>query len=299
MKKVLLIIFSIFLFASVTHAQNLTDKDLAYFKKYEDSLKVMQKSIYTAKTDSAKFKNNAKFYRLLDEVLLNTLSFNYPFDSLTDIKRLTSPDKKFRFVMWDVPKADGTYFYFGFIQALHPKTKKYEVYELTDKSISIKNPETYVSDNSKWFGMLYYTIIPCDDYYTLLGWDGNDKISARKFIDVLSFKKDGTPLFGKAVFKMPKKIPSRVMFEFNAKLTMTLRYNPTSQSIVFDHLAPKEDFLDKQYQFYGPDFSYDAFNLRRGKWNFEEEVDAQNPRTKADNVRRDKNKKEKAVYTPK
>jgi hypothetical protein len=299
MKKVLLIIFSFSLFASIAHAQNLTDKDLAYFKKYEDSLKVMQKNIYTAKTDSAKFKNNAKFYHLLDEVLLNTLSFNYPFDSLTEIKRLTSPDKKFRYIGWDVPKQDGTYFYFGFIQAMHPKTKKYEVYELSDKSAAVKSPETYVGDNTKWFGMLYYTIIPCDGYYTLLGWDGNDKLSLRKFIDVLSFKKDGTPLFGKTVFRMDKKIPSRIMFEYNAKLTMTLRYNPTSQSIVFDHLAPKEDFLDKQYQFYGPDLSYDAFIYRRGKWDFEEEVDVQNPRNKLDNVHHDKNKKEKAVYTPK
>ena len=299
MKQACLILFSLLLFAFATRAQTLTDKDLAYFKKFEDSLKVMQKSIYAAKTDSAKFKNNAKFYRLLDEVLLNTLSFNYPFDSLTEIKRLTSPDKKFRFVMWDVPRADGTYTYFGFIQAMHPKTKKYEVYELTDKSATVKSPETYVGDNTKWFGMLYYTIIPSGDYYTLLGWDGNDKLSSRKFIDVLSFKKDGTPLFGKAVFNIPKKSPSRIMFEFNAKLTMTLRYNATSESIVFDHLAPKEEFLDKQYQFYGPDLSYDAFNYRRGKWNFEEEVDVQNPRNKLDNVHHDKNKKEKAIYTPK
>ena len=299
MKKAVLIILPFLLFAFATHAQNLTDKDLAFFKKYEDSLKVLQKSIYAAKTDSAKFKNNAKFFHLLDEVLLNTLSFAYPFDSLKEIKRLTSPDKRFRFIMWDVPKADGSYIYFGFIQAQHPKTKKYELYELSDKSAAVKSPETYVGDNSKWFGMLYYSIIPCGDYYTLLGWDGNDKLSSRKFIDVLSFKKDGTPLFGKAVFKMPKKIPSRIMFEFNAKLTMTLRYNATSESIVFDHLAPKEDFLDKQYQFYGPDLSYDAFIYRRGKWNFEEEVDVQNPRNKLDNVHHDKNKKEKAVYTPK
>ncbi|HXU25615.1 MAG TPA: hypothetical protein VN698_00170 [Bacteroidia bacterium] len=299
MKQALLIIFSLLLFAFATRAQTLSDKDLAYFKKFEDSLVPLQKSIYAAKTDSAKFKNNAKFRHLLEEVLLNTLSFTYPFDSLKEIKRLTSPDKKFRFIGWDLPKADGTYMYFGFIQALHPKTKKYEVYELTDKSAAAKSPETYVGDNTKWFGMLYYTIIPCDNYYVLLGWDGNDKLSSRKFIDVLSFKKDGTPLFGKPVFNIPKKSPNRIMFEFNAKLTMTLRYNPTSQSIVFDHLAPKEDFLDKQYQFYGPDLSYDAFNYRRGKWNFEEEVDVQNPRNKLDNIHHDKNKKEKPVYTPK
>ena len=98
---------------------------------------------------------------------------------------------------------------------------------------------------------------------------------------------------------MPKKYPKRVMFEYNAKTTMTLRYNTAVSAIVFDHLAPKEDYLENQFQFYGPDLSYDAFILRRGKWNFEEEVDVQNPRSKTDNVRRDKSKKEKAVYTPK
>ena len=188
-------------------AQSISDKDLAFFKKYEDSLAHMQHDLFFSKKDSIKFKTNARFYHLLEETLLNTLSFNYPFDSLIEIKRLTSPDKKFRYIGWDIPKQDGTYLYFGFIQALHPKTKKYELYELADKSASIKNPEAYIGDYTKWFGMLYYAIIPCGDYYTLLGWDGNDKLTSRKFIDVLSFKKDGSPVFGKEVFKMPKKMP--------------------------------------------------------------------------------------------
>ena len=299
MKKIIFLFLTSCFLSLGIYAQTLSDKDLAYFKKYEDSLATMQKKMFFAKADTTKFKASAKFYHLMEEVLLNTLSFNYPFDSLTEIKRLTSPDKKFRFIVWDIPRADGTYTYFGFIQAMHPKTKKYELYELTDKSTSVKNPETYASDHTKWFGMLYYAIIPCDDYYTLLGWDGNDKLTSRKFIDVLSFKKDGTPIFGKDVFKMPKKYPKRIMFEYNAKLTMTLRYNTAVGAIVFDHLAPKENYLENQYQFYGPDLSYDAFILRRGKWNFEEEVDVQNPRSKTDNVRRDKSKKEKAVYTPK
>ncbi|HEX7415424.1 MAG TPA: hypothetical protein VF411_15380, partial [Bacteroidia bacterium] len=157
----------------------------------------------------------------------------------------------------------------------------------------------YISDNTKWFGMLYYNIISCGDYYTLLGWDGNDKLISRKFIDVLSFKKDGSPVFGKEVFKMPKKYPKRVMFEYNSAFTITLQYNEAVKAIVFDHLIPKESYLEGQYQFYGPDFSYDAFVLKHGKWNFEEDVDVKNAKRKTDDVRRDKGKKEKAVYTPK
>jgi hypothetical protein len=64
-------------------------------------------------------------------------------------------------------------------------------------------------------------------------------------------------------------------------------------------LTPKDAFLGDQHQFYGPDFSYDAFFLKHGKWDFEEEVDVKNPRSKTDNMKRDNNRKEKPVYTPK
>ncbi|MBS1646158.1 MAG: hypothetical protein JST67_02330 [Bacteroidetes bacterium] len=259
----------------------------------------MQKTVFFAKEDSIKLKANAVFTKLLEETLLNTLSFSYPFDSLKETNRLVSSDKKVRLITWSISLKNGTFIYFGFVQAYHSKTKKYEVYELTDQSDKVKNPETYQSGHNKWLGMLYYGIIPCADYYTLLGWDGNNKITTRKYIDVLWFKKEGTPIFGKEVFKMPKKFPKRIVFEYNAQLTMSLRYNADAQALIFDHLAPKDGYLEGQYQFYGPDFSYDAFVYKHGKWNFEEEVDAKNPRNKMDNYRRNKTPKEKPVYAPK
>ncbi|HEX7415390.1 MAG TPA: hypothetical protein VF411_15210, partial [Bacteroidia bacterium] len=157
--KIILFLFFSSLLCRVGIAQSLSDKDIAYFKKYEDSLSFMQKKVFYSKADSVKFKANAKFYRLFEEALLHALSFNYPFDSLKEVNLRTSSDKRFRVITWNIPRQDGTYYYFGFLQALHPKTKKYEVYELTDKSAAIKNPETYISDNTKWFGMLYYNII--------------------------------------------------------------------------------------------------------------------------------------------
>jgi hypothetical protein len=280
------------------NSQNLTDKDIVYFKKYEDSLVYFQKKVYSAKTDSAKFKENAKFTHLWEEVLLNQLSFYYAFDSLKEVSRLVSSDKKVRIINWNVPKADGTHLYFGFTQWLNPKTNKYELDQLFDKSSTVKTPESYVSDNTKWFGMLYYAIITSGDSYTLLGWDGNDKLVCRKFVDVLSFKKDGTPQFGKEIFKFPRRTPKRVMFEYSAKVVMSLRYNENFGAIVYDHLAAKDEFSDSQAQYYGPDFSYDALILKRNKWVYTPDVDVKNPKNKNDNIRR-KDKKDKPIYTPK
>ncbi|HXB41186.1 MAG TPA: hypothetical protein VNZ49_11640 [Bacteroidia bacterium] len=285
------------LFSFAAYSQTLTDKDIAYFKNYEDSLCYFQKKVFTAKTDTSKFKANIKFLKIWDEVLLNNLSFYYPFDSMKQVSRLVSADKKVRVITWNLEKADGTFYYFGFVQAMHPKTKHYEVYELADKSATIKSPENYVGDNNKWFGMLYYDIIENGDYYTLLAWDGNDKTVTRKFIDILSFKNDGSPVFGKDVFKMPKKNPKRVMFEYSSKVVMSLRYY--NGAIVFDHLAAKDENNEGMAQFYGPDFSYDAFFPGRGRWNYEADVDVKNPKSKNDNVKRDKSKKEKVVYAPK
>jgi len=291
------ILFFICCLCSAAISQELNEKEKTYFKKYEDSLNLLQKMTFKAKSDTAKFRANAKFHKVLDEVLLNDLSFYYPFDSLKQISRLVSADKKVRLVTWNIEKADGTHHFFGFVQALDPKSKHYKVYELNDKSATLKSAENHIGDNTKWFGMLYYDIIQNDDYYTLLAWDGNDKTVSRKFIDVLSFKSDGTPLFGKDVFKYERKNPKRVMFEYSAKVVMSLRYY--NGAIVFDHLAAKDEINTGMAQYYGPDFSYDAFFPSRGKWTYEADVDVKNPKSRNDNIKRDKNKKEKVVYTPK
>lgn len=281
--------------ATQLRAQDLSEDDIAFFRKIEDSLSLMQKRVFSLKADTSKFRANARFFKMWDEVLRNDLSFYYPFDSMKHVSRLVSKDKRVRIITWNLEKADGTHHFFGFLQAKNPKTKHYDLYVLNDKSAAIKNPEGHVGDHNKWFGMLYYDIIEYDDYYTLLGWDGNDKTVCRKFIDVLSFKRDGTPLFGKDVFKYPRKNPKRVMFEYSAKVVMSLRlYNG---AIVFDHLAAKDEVNEGIPQYYGPDFSYDAFFPSKGKWVYEADVDVKNPRSKNDNVRRDKTK-EKQMYIP-
>jgi hypothetical protein len=202
-KKHFFILFISLLFIGVKAQRKLEAADIVYFTKYQDTLRYLQKLVFYSKDDSIKVKSNKQFIDVWEEVLLNNLSFEFPFDSLKDVARLTSPDKKFRIINWDLNRKDGSHFYFGFIQVQTEKGK-FELYKLQDRSGTIKSPETHTGDHTKWFGMLYYKIIPCDDYYALLAWDGNDKLTCRKFIDVLSFKDNAEPVFGKDVFKMPR-----------------------------------------------------------------------------------------------
>ncbi|MES2567574.1 MAG: hypothetical protein V4565_11945 [Bacteroidota bacterium] len=300
-------------FSFPTLAQ-LSEQERNHYAKLEDSLKHIQQRVFFSKKEANRFAANKEFIALWNEVLKDEKSMYYSFDSLKqDISLLIAPDKKFRIITWNLLKDDQTHAFFGFIQVNNSKTIKkgllkkettsqYEVFPLADKSASIKTPENYVSDPSKWFGMLYVDVIKSDeDFYTLIAWDGNDKLTQRKFIDVLSFKPDGTPVFGKDVFKFPGKFAKRIMFEYASEVSMSLKYNPVRKQIVFSHLAPntEDQTLEGQFQYYGPDGSYDALSMKKGKWVYEPAIDIRKDKDKTDNVKKPEPKKQTPVYKPK
>lgn len=275
------------------------DAEKHTFDLYNDTLKIICKNLYSSKTDLDKQKYNHQLLNTFELVLNKPNSFDYPFDSLNDIARLVSPDKTFRIINWNVPYDDGTQEYFGFIQNKHIQSKKkglfkkektetMQLYPLTDKSAETKNPEYSISDNKKWFGMLYYKIIikktKSKTYYTLLAWDGNDKFSIKKIIDVLTFDVNGIPHFGADIFNMPKRNPKRIIFECDATCNMSLKYNSKKDSIVFDHLAPEEPQLEGQFQYYCTDMSYDGFGFKHGKWNYGTDLNVTNDKDPTDKL---------------
>ena len=218
------------------------------------------------------------------------------------ISILRPADKHFMLVTWNIPRADGTHNYFGFLLVnnsrrvkkgflRHQTLTNFESFKLLDRSAAVKSPENYVGTPEKWFGMLYTQLIECDGYYTLLGWDGNDKMTQRKFVDALYFKANGDPVFGKDIFRFPRRNPRRLMFECSQEISMSLRYNEKENRIIFSHLAPRQEgnLLEGQYQFYGPDGSFDALEMKKERWVLVEDIDARN----------DKNKKDSEYNNPK
>ncbi len=259
---------------------------------YRDSLKGIIKNLYSSSTDSVKKKYNKQLLTTFEKILKMEGSFNYPFDSITDIGILTSSDFMIRIFNWNIPLVNGTHEYYGFVQAKQIKVKKvglfkkittesFKVFPLNDISSTIKNADNYTGDNNRWYGMLYYSIIPKKAkskkiYYTLLGWDGNDKFSNKKFIDVLTFDNKGNPVFGVTIFNTLKGIKKRVVFEYDATCTMSLKYSKAKDSIIFDHLVPSEPQLEGQFQYYCTDFTYDGFGFKNGKWNYGEFINVTN-----------------------
>lgn len=231
---------------------------------------------------SKKFSDGLKLALSLDK------NAEFAFDSLRKYRvMLESPDKQVRIFTWDVEAEDKTHTFFGFIHAYNRKSKIFEIYELKDKSEGIRDPGNAILDNTKWFGAYYYQIAEAKykkkKYYILLGWDGNNRMSDKRLIDVLYFDPKGFPKFGDAIFMDENgKIKKRIIFEYAAGVFMSLRYDEEKYAIIFDHLSPSSPNLDGQHEFYGPDFSYDMLQFKEGKWRYIKNVDAKNEKDKAD-----------------
>jgi hypothetical protein len=138
-----------------------------------------------------------------------------------------------------------------------------------------KDPEYTQYNKKNWYGALYYTIIPVKKdkavYYTLLGWDGNNKFSNKKIIETMSFQSNGNIKFGLPYFIYPNgKTKRRVVFQYNKQSYMSLKYfkERKEELIIFDHLIPKSPQLEGMYDWYVTDLSFDAFKLENEKWVF-------------------------------
>jgi hypothetical protein len=262
------------------------------FAANESQMKTLGDKILRGTSEAEKINANLAFIKILEETLSNPSSFNYPFDSLVTIARLTSPDRTFRIYNWHMVLSDGTFEFFAYIQPnlLGKNKKQLKNTKPFYKLINVKESKTAIENKvlsaNEWYGAHYYKIVQIKEKqeknYLLLGWDGNNPYSNKKLIDVLNFNSLGEPKFGAAIFKMENnKLQKRVIFEYAKDASMSLRYNDNNM-IIFDHLVPPNPSLKGSYSSYGPDFSYDAFEYKKGIWNYVPDVEAKNSKSTLD-----------------
>jgi len=251
------------------------------FIQWQAELKTLLENLARERNDSLKLIKNNAFKVKFKQTLEAENSFLFSFDSLQTIGKLVSEDQMVKVYTWNIHLNSGEFLYFGFIQNKIKKTKdKVYLWELTDQSATVLKPATDVLSPENWFGALYYEIIAAkkgkSKHYLLLGWDGNTDFSTKKLIEPLLFGSNGKPKFGAAVFVLKKGSFKRIIFEYSKRASMALRFDKKLNMIVFDHLSPSEPKYKDNYAYYGPDFSFDAFKFKKGKWVYIADIDARN-----------------------
>jgi len=227
-------------------------------------------------TDSDKEKHeiNSQLISFLKIFLQTNLSFNADYKDVKNLSVLKSEDGNLRVYTWNLNYQDGSFQYFGFLQ--YKDNKGITLTFLDDKKYKNEVDYRLFQTCNEWYGALYYEIITKKwntiTYYTLIGWDGADFLINRKVVEVLYFDRRNIPVFGKKLFKLNRTNTGRLVFEYADRTTMILRYNKQKDMIIMDHLAPSETKYTNMFQFYGPDFSYDAFIFRGGKWILQPDI---------------------------
>lgn len=233
-------------------------------------------------SDSLRISANETYIRMLSEKLNDPAALSYSFDTLTNLSVRTSNDNKVRLYTWLLSLENGQKnLYYGY---LHYSDKKGNVklYPLKDSTLTISKPESEKLRPDRWYGAIYYSIVPVKRsgkvFYTLLGWKSIDRSRTQKVIEILYFD-NGIPKMGYPLLKTGKIFRNRQVYSFQANLSMVLRYEPGKKMIVVDHLTSGDGNG-------GPDGTYDAFKFRSGKWLLYNDVDIRSDWKPSKNVPR-------------
>jgi hypothetical protein len=248
------------------------------FEQVEINLRILFSAMTSSRNDMERTNLADSIAGLMARTLRLPGAFEYPFDSIRTMGKITSDDDKLRIFTWNLPYTNGTNRYYGFLQYKSPRNIL--VFRLTDNSEDLPDPAQCSLSAGQWYGALIYGIVETKDagttYYTLLGYDPHNLFVSRKITDVLYFTATNEPQFGHPLFNYRNRKQCRIVFEYSAKVQMSLRWDESIKMIVFDHLAPSNPLYRDNYQYYGPDFSYDAFRFENGMWELVEDVNVKN-----------------------
>ncbi len=271
-KKMLFIFIAVLLFAGPARGQVPADSTSKVLKNLFGRL-------LTDFDDSDRLRINDSINYIIGHYAASDSVFTHRFTDLRYLGQITSPDFLIKMISWNLvlEKEPGKYFCYLIRKTL--KEKENKIYFLT----GVYDGKPIMTDTiytlSDWYGALYYDIRPVKSAATqtwmLLGISFGDQFVTRKLIDVLSFSPDDKIILGRKWFNTGSRIKYRDVFEYAANGTMSLRFVSDS-SIVFDHLVPISVSSENGRLYYGPGFSYDAYNFRNGMWNLSINIDARN-----------------------
>jgi hypothetical protein len=257
--------------ASMAQRVKVKPEDSTYIdsiRNFEYQLEGLSYNIINANDKVERITSCYYFIQTLKKALQVPNSFDYNFESIKTVSTIRSDDEKFRVFTWNLLLDSGKYMYFGAMQINNADSL--ELYGLYDSSEYNKDVYYAQFDNHHWMGGLIYQMhhykYKKKDYYITFAWDGQDDKTNRKIVDVLWFDEEGKPNFGEEMFDFDGDLQSRIIFDFNDKAAMLLRYDKDEEAIVFANLVPINPLMKGMYENYVPDGTYDYLKFEKGIW---------------------------------
>ncbi len=299
-------------FAQKNKTSALPSYEHSKLLKEEIRLKKEFESIFLDSIRSRKLRRNEVFAQKLYKLLENPQTYEYPFDSLGKVVYLVEPeDKSFRIFTWFLADSLENHYYYGIIQRRlwkNPKKPKegytVKLYKLRDRVDKFKDAERMSLDNNYWFGALYYKprnseygVLTYEGkylkmhglkgktkkkkikYYVVLGWNGHNRYTNYKVIDVISFSPDTQKVyFGAPIFYYGNVPKYRVVLKYTDHSPLTLNKGfiavPKKNgkkidkypALIFDHLSVPKGINFMGYWTAGADGTYDALVFAPKRW---------------------------------
>lgn len=280
MKKIQVLFFFIILFSATGFSQEFSAGDLKTLNAFNDTLGYYAKDMIFNGEASTRFHSDSVFIKNLVQALKIPYSYYYPFDSIKTVSILYPPDSSFRIFSWQIQRDESYYRQFGAIQ-MNTKDGSLQLHPLHDMSDYTASLTDSVRHANSWVGAIYYGLIQKTyngkKYYTLLGFDDNDFMTTRKWIEVMTFDLNNKPVFGGKFFAYkednlkPSQPAYRFCLEYKKDGRARMIYDTEMDMIVFDHLISETGDQQKKFTLI-PDGDYEGFKWQDGKWIYIEKV---------------------------
>lgn len=249
--------------------------DLAYLQKLNDSLAKTGITILDDLSPANRLRADSLFTRQLVRGLVRPFSFYFTFDSLSIAPVLYAPDSSFRVITWHYSLNDADFRQKGVLQLnTHDGAPKF--FPLFDVSDYTDEPQDSIRNHRNWIGAVYYNILMHEaagkKVYTLFGYDENNSVTTRKWMEMLTFSPEGEPQFGGNFFRIPTNTgfrpqQKRFFLEYKSGARARLNFDQEEDLVIMDYLISETNEPEKRYTLV-PGGDYSGFKWNRDAWEY-------------------------------